>query len=581
MKAELQKLRSILTREEKWWMVLVLASMLLVAAFEVVSISSVPLVLTFILDPELVGNYPLPVFLTAWIERTTAVERLVWGGSFFLGVFALRTAAVVGSRYLQLLTAARRQTRLATRLFQAYMQAPYEFYLTRDSSELVRNLQTGAMRAAGEIVSTVLSLVQNCIVLIAVVLLLLISNTFVTIVALSVLGVFGAIFVRLTALQARQLGNQEMQQRKQQLKELRQVFEGIREVKISGSTDFFSRRFGRAVELIANAHEWKLFLGFISAPLMELLAIFALLLVPAMLMYEGHSIRDSVALVSMYALAFFRLKTNISSVLGAITSLRFNFVNLAPIYADLVRPVTKSSGSTSAPNSAPESGSDLVLDKVSYRYPEGSTDALHELTLRIPAGSRVALIGPSGSGKSTLLDILLGVLQPTGGKVTVGEMDIHESPAAWHARIAHVPQRVYLLNDSLRNNIAFGVPEELVNDSRIQEILEQVQLTELLDSLVDGLGTNLGERGLRISGGQQQRINIARALYRKPSWLFMDEPTAALDNETELALAKTFNQLPRDMTIITVSHRQAFIESYDYILNMDAGSITSFTKVAV
>lgn len=579
MRTELQKLRSILTREEKWWMVLVLASMLLVAALEVVSISSVPLVLTFILEPELVERYPLPEFLSNWVERTTATERLVWGGSIFLAVFSLRTAAVVGSRYLQLLTAARRQTRLAARLFQAYMQAPYEFYLTRDSSELVRNLQTGTMRAAGEIVSTLLSLAQNCIVLVAVFLLLLISNTFVTLVALSVLGVFGTLFAQLTAVKARQMGNQEMQQRKLQLKELRQVFEGMREIKISGSTEFFSRRFNRAVELIANAHEWKIFLGFMSAPLMELLAIFALLLVPALLMHEGHSIRDSVSLVSMYALAFFRLKTNISSILGAITSLRFNFVNLAPIYDDLVRPVSSPLESASATNQALESGSDIVLDKVSYRYPESNTDALRELTLRIPAGSRVAIVGPSGSGKSTLLDVLLGILQPTGGEVTVGQVDIHASPAAWHARIAHVPQRTYLLNDSLKNNIALGVPGELVDETRIRELLRQLHLEEFVDSLPDGLETSLGERGLRISGGQQQRISIARALYRRPSWLFMDEPTAALDNETELALAQAFRRLPRDMSIITVSHRQAFIEGYDYILNMDSGRITSFTQV--
>lgn len=578
MKSELQKLRSILTREEKWWMVLVLTSMLLVAALEVVSISSVPLVLTFILEPDLVERYPVPEFLSNWVERTTATERLVWGGSIFLAVFSLRTAAVVGSRYLQLLTAARRQTRLATRLFSAYVHAPYELFLVRDSSELVRNLQSGAMRAAGEIVSTLLALVQNAIVLLAVVLLLAVSNFFVTLVSLSVLGLFGFLFMRFTSVKASRLGNQEMEQRKLQLKELRQIFEGIREIKVTGSTEFFTRKFSNGVSLIANAQEWKLFMGFLAAPLMELLAILALLLVPAMLLYEGHSIRDSGAMVSMFALAFFRLKTNLSSILGALTSLRFNLVNLAPIYNDLLAGVAPASSGKPKPVDDTPQPSDIVLSAVCYRYPQGERAALDTVTVRIPQGARVALTGNSGSGKSTLLDILLGVLKPASGTVTVGEMDIHSNLDAWHTHIAHVPQRVFLLNDSIRHNVAFGIQDGSIDDARVWDALAQVQMKELVMALPDGLDTNLNERGLRLSGGQQQRIGIARALYRRPGYLILDEPTASLDNDSELLLLESLSRLPQEVTVIMTAHRPATLQYCNMVLTMQGGKLVDSTK---
>src|SRR5690606_14552935 len=220
----------------------------------------------------------------------------------------------------------------------------------------------------------VLALVQNGIVLVAVVLLLAFSNLFVTLVSLSALGFFGYLFMRFTSVKANHLGNQEMQQRKLQLQELRQIFEGIREIRVTGSADFFTGKFTRAVFLIANAQEWKLFMGFLAAPLMELLAILALLLVPAMLLYEGHSIRDSGAMVSMFALAFFRLKTNLSSMLSALTNLRFNLVNLGPIYDDLLASQARKRAAAPAIPEVPGAEGDLLVTGVSYRYPQGEHD---------------------------------------------------------------------------------------------------------------------------------------------------------------------------------------------------------------
>jgi ABC-type multidrug transport system fused ATPase/permease subunit len=227
----------------------------------------------------------------------------------------------------------------------------------------------------------------------------------------------------------------------------------------------------------------------------------------------------------------------------------------------------------------PKSGArymgDIVLRNVSFRYPDAEQFVLSDISLRIAENRTTAFVGSSGAGKSTLLDLVLGLLEPTEGSIECGGRPISDDLAAWYAELGVVPQDVFLLNDTLTANIAFGVPAGLVDRGRIEEVVAMSQLTALLAELPDGLDTVVGERGVRLSGGQRQRIGLARALYRKPGVLVLDEATSALDNVTEHEIASTLGELQGSMTILIVAHRLSTVRHADTLVFLQDGRVES------
>ena len=212
---------------------------------------------------------------------------------------------------------------------------------------------------------------------------------------------------------------------------------------------------------------------------------------------------------------------------------------------------------------------EVVLDRITYRYPGTETDILKDATLDIPIGKSIGLIGPSGAGKSTTVDILLGLLRPRAGKITVDGTDISTNLPGWYADIGYVPQLMYMLDDTIRANIAYGIARDRIDDDKIWHVLKEAQLDDYVRGLPEGLDTCIGERGMRISGGQRQRIAIARALYNDPQIMIFDEATSALDNDTEKAIMDAIEQLHGRKTLIIVAHRLTTIEKCDAVYRVE------------
>jgi len=213
------------------------------------------------------------------------------------------------------------------------------------------------------------------------------------------------------------------------------------------------------------------------------------------------------------------------------------------------------------------------LRHVSYRYPDAHELALRDISLTIPQGHMIAMVGPSGAGKTTLADILLGLLTPERGEVLVDGVDIHQDLPAWQRRIGYIPQSVYLLDDTLRRNVAFALPDELIDDRQVWSALRAAQLADLVGVLPEGLDTRLGERGVRLSGGQRQRVGIARALYHDPPVLMLDEATSAVDNETEHAIIQAIARLSGDKTVIIIAHRLSTVKGCATLVFLKEGQI--------
>ena len=228
-------------------------------------------------------------------------------------------------------------------------------------------------------------------------------------------------------------------------------------------------------------------------------------------------------------------------------------------------------------DSSADRGGSIKIENVSYRYPNTERDVLSDVNFEIPEGTSVGLIGSSGAGKTTIADIILGILTPTKGRVMYGDMNVHEHPLAWSKKLAYIPQAIFLADESIRDNVAFGIEEDEIEEDKVWQALSEAQLDAFVRSLPEGLDTMVGERGVRLSGGQRQRIGIARALYGDPEILVLDEATAALDSETETAVMEAIDRLQGRKTLIIIAHRLTTIRGCGIVFKVDEGKITDYT----
>ena len=216
---------------------------------------------------------------------------------------------------------------------------------------------------------------------------------------------------------------------------------------------------------------------------------------------------------------------------------------------------------------------DIKIENVTFAYPHTQYPVLKDVSLNIPKNKSIAFIGPSGAGKTTLADLILGILRPQNGRILVDDVDIRSGMDSWHEKIGYIPQTIYIMDDTLRNNVAFGIDEDLIDDIKIWAALEEAQLKEYVESLEKGLDTTIGERGMRLSGGQRQRIGIARVLYNDPQILVLDEATSALDTETETAVMEAINNFNGNKTLIIIAHRLSTVKNCDILYKVDKHNI--------
>jgi ATP-binding cassette subfamily C protein len=266
---------------------------------------------------------------------------------------------------------------------------------------------------------------------------------------------------------------------------------------------------------------------------------------------------------------------SISQILGCFASLRFSFPNINPVWKDLhyLNEQKEIQNKSHNPETNLTLGQQIQFSGVTYQYPESTSHSLTNITVTIPAGKSVAFVGSSGAGKTTMVDLILGLLYPTKGNITVDGKDIHTHIQGWQKQIGYIPQHIFLADNSIRNNIAFGIPEHEIDDANVWQAIKLAQLDTLMKELPEGIQTQIGERGVRFSGGQRQRIGIARALYHNPAILVMDEATSALDNITEKNIVQEIEALKGSRTIIVIAHRLTTVMNSDNIFFMENGLI--------
>lgn len=452
---------------------------------------------------------------------------------------------------------------LKNRMMRCYMMQEYAFHQENNSADLMRNINSDTDMFY-ETVLNLFQLVSELCICATIVVFLLIKDPGITLCVAFSMGVLVLIFVTKFKKILTVLGNQRRKYTSAMTKCMQQGFGGIKEIKVSNKENVFCEDYEKANLIYTEAMRKNLLLNAIPKPVMEMICIISLMAVIAVKVCMDSNVDNFVTTLGVFAVAAFKLLPSVNKISGHMGTILHNGVVVDIIAQELehIR-ILEQNVRARQENTKKELAfrTEISLNNISFRYPDTEEYVLEHVTLNIPKNKSVAFIGPSGAGKTTLVDLILGVMNPTEGYIEVDGQKIEEKVGEWHNQIGYIPQTIYMLDDTIRNNVRFELSEEVEDDERIWKALEEAQLKDFVEGLEEGLDTIIGEAGTRISGGQRQRIGIARALYRGPSVLVLDEATSALDTETEAAVMESIAHLKGKMTIIIIAHRLSTIES--------------------
>lgn len=546
---------------------LVLGLMLAAAAFEMLSIGLVVPVLTLMTN----GAAELPAAIRDRIARfadPTSARAVVLVMLGLVVVYALKSVFVLSVAYWQSRFVRAVQANVSRRLFSAVIAQPWTFHLQRNSGATIHVLEES--QTFSQVCTYLLQIVSESLVGLALLgLLLWLEPVGATIVGAMLLLAVWLLngFVRPHSRRSAAARNHHVQSLRQQMQK---VLGGIKEVKTHGCEQEFARDFGVHTDAAARNATRQWMVEQLPRPSFELLAVVTLFVLTAVMAWHGRSVRSLLPVIGLYAAVAFRMLPSINQATIAAQRLR----HAEPMIDSLRRHLAMEQSVPQPGPITPVPFRDSIrLERLCYRYPGCEEDVLREIDLSIPHGAAVGLIGESGAGKSTLVDVLLGLLPPTAGRVTVDGFDIQQNLRGWQDIVGYVPQSVYLLDDSIRRNVAFGVPEQVIDDGLVNRALAAAQLNEFVRSLPHGVETVVGERGMRLSGGQRQRIAIARALYLDPQVLVLDEATSSLDTDTEREVMAAVDALHGTKTLIIVAHRLSTVAHCDVIHRVEGGRI--------
>ena len=458
---------------------------------------------------------------------------------------------------------------LSNRLFTLYLRQPYAFHLQRNSSELIRNIIYEVGYFLNTALNGIMTLLTESLILIGIVLLLF------TMEPLGALGFFltislsGLLFYRLTHDRITRWGGARLTHDALRIKQVQHGLGGIKDVLLLGRESEFLNTYNTHNKAVEGACLKLAVLQALPRLWFEIVVVNSVTVLILLMIAQGRDMDFIVPVLALFGTAAVRLMPSCSKILAAAQAIRFGESVLEMLKSEftLELPASKS------PELLPRVTGAIELKDITFTYAGGVTKALHGVSLTILEGETVGLIGPSGSGKSTLVDLILGLIHPDSGQVRVNGKPICEYLRGWQNHIGYVPQSIFLTDDTVRRNVAFGLQDDKINDDAVIRAVQSARLADFIQSLPEGLETIVGERGVRLSGGQRQRIGIARALYHDPKVIVLDEATSALDGFTESEVMDAINALKGAKTIIIVAHRLSTVEGCDRVFRLEAGKL--------
>lgn len=465
---------------------------------------------------------------------------------------------------------------LATRLLTTYMNEPYTFHLSKNIAEMQRCLQSDTSQFM-TLISSGLQLTVEMVTCLALAAYLFhTSHSITVVIGVLLLMCIGLFFIISKKVSSR-LGRQNEHYNAKLFQWINQSLGGIKELKILQREEYFIDSYKTNYKKLIWGARVNELIAALPKYIVETVAMVGLVFAIIIKLLFGHGALETfIPQIAVFAVAAFRLLPSVGRVNAYINSIMYNKASLDMIYGDLKEidsePVQEIEWQGEKENWIFTKG--VTVEHVSYHYPDSDVEVLHDISLEIPKGKTVALIGPSGAGKTTLADIILGLLPPISGVIRMDQHNVYENLRSWREKLGYIPQSIYLSDDTIRNNVAFGIYEDQIDENAIWKALEKAQLKEFVQGLENGLDTYVGDRGVRLSGGQRQRIGIARALYHDPEILVLDEATSALDSSTEQAVMESIESLQGLKTMIIIAHRLTTIKNADLVYEVSGGNVT-------
>ena len=577
----LKKLKVLLDKKQKRTMGGLMVLMIIGAALQTAGVGMLVQVVTVVMDPEAPGKSSL----VGWAYESMGFQDY---GSFSVAVMAaLIVVFAVKNLFLfiqQKLTFAfvyTNQFRTSERMMRNYLRRGYEYYLNADTSVIQRNITSDVNNMYGLILSC-LQLFSECIVFACLVVALFLYSDRMMIMLVAALMVILLFVIKKVLKPIMIRAGQDNQDFYSGLyKWIEQSVMGIKEIKIGCKENYFINEYAKCGEGYVNSVQKYNLFNATPRLLIETVCIAGMVGYFVLIIGQGAQVKDLLPQLSALGVAAMRLLPSVNRINNYQTSISY-FEPFFMGVSDNLQEEIHDGTVTYDPEAYRKKRNveklpvkeEIRLEDITYKYPNTEAWIFDHANMEIPVGASVGIVGVTGAGKTTIVDILLGLLQMESGRILADGVNVSENYAGWLKNIGYIPQTIFMIDDSIRKNVAFGVPEEEIDDKKVWRALEEAALDDFVKSLPDGMETGIGERGIRISGGQRQRISIARALYEDPEVLVLDEATSALDNETEAAIMDSINRLHGRKTLIIIAHRLQTIEKCDMVYRVQRGKIS-------
>lgn len=570
----LNKFIYLLSTHERRRIIFLLFTVMIMAFIEMLGLASILPFIGMLSNPDILNTnkYLGEIFNYAKNFGVDSENEFI----FFLGTFVFTLLIIslifkASTTYLQVRFNSMCQYNIGRRIIEGYLNKSYSWFLNRNSAELGKNILTEVSTVVGNGLSPLLNLVVQSIMSLTILTLLIIVDPKLALI-IGLILCLAYVIVYKSLLNIINLKSQERFNANQwRFTAVSEAFGAVKEIKLSGLEQTYIDRFSEPAKSLAKNQASLQVIGKLPRYAIEAIAFGGMLLIVLYLISQSKNFTDAVPIIALYVFAGYRLMPSAQQIYISATQLRSIIPALDALYKDIAsleKPVKKI-GEKILFNKS------INLRNINFNYPNNEKLALKKINLKIQSGTKVGIIGTTGSGKTTLIDLILGLLEPKDGKIEVDDKVINKnSLRSWQSLIGYVPQQIYLADDTIAANIAFGENPKNINLNDIETATKIANIHEFISKeLPLKYQTKVGERGIRLSGGQIQRIGIARALYRKPQVLVLDEATSALDNITEKSVLDKLNNFGNNVTIIIITHRLTSIKNCDNIYLIDKGEI--------
>ncbi len=580
MKKIYKKLMVLLDKKQKQKMVFLIFVMLIGAVLETLGVSMILPVMNVVLEEDAVEKHVyLQVICNVFnIDNTRDLMILVM--SALVVIFAVKNIFLFFQQKIQLRFVYTNQFATSRRMMINFMKRPYEYYLNADTAVIQRSITSDVNNMYGLILA-LLQLTSECIVFVCLAAVSLVSDVWMSITVTLLLVVVLLVIKCILKPIMKKAGEENQEFYSGLYKWIDQSVMGIKEIKIANKESYFINEYAKCGAGYVNAVQRYNLYNATPRLLIETVAIAGMILYMMLQLLNGARVVDIMPQITLLALVAMRLIPCANRINNHLTSISYFepfFMGVSDNLQDEIRDESIDYNAESYTKKIDvqklEIKDKIELKNITYKYPNTDVLIFDDADMEIPIGKSVGIVGTSGSGKTTVVDILLGLLQLQSGSILADGMEVREHYQEWLKNIGYIPQTIFMIDSTIRKNVAFGYPDEDISDEKVWQALKEAQLDEFVRGLPEGLDTSIGERGIRLSGGQRQRIGIARALFEDPEVLVLDEATSALDNDTEAAIMDSINRLHGKKTLIIIAHRLQTIEKCDMVYRIEKGKAT-------